>query len=287
MGRDQGGGLRCADRRRWHDHAPPRRRARPPALVRPPASGAVCRGAARRQARIGSCGRAQPGRPDRSSHLTSLGHASADRIAAPAGVGEERPGLCRDRLLAELRRAWRGRRRPRDLRRLLRGVERRLPLQRPARRRARPPPPRQAQPSDRERRTVRGHRRRRRRRPRHLRGRRAAGPRLGRGRRDRRHLRRDHGPLLDRPQAPRDHRRDDDRGALPPASGRGRGGRRRRHLRVPARLHGDAGALPRLHEAPSGSDPRGAAGGARRPEKPRRRSPVRCSSTTRFRSWTR
>ena len=110
----------------------------------------------------------------------------------------------------------------------------------------------------------RGHGRRGRGRTCDLRDRRAAGPGLCRGRRDRRHLRRDDGPLLDHPQAPRDHRRDDDRGAVPPASGRGRGGGRRRHLGVPARLHGDAGALPRLHEAPPGGDPRGAAGRARR-----------------------
>ncbi len=181
----------------------------------------------------------------------------------------------------------RGRRRPRDLHRLLCRVQRRLPLQRPARRRARPPPPRQAQPADRERRAGRGHRRRRRCRACHLRGRRAACPRLGRCGRAGRNLRRDHGPLLDHPQAPRDHRRDDDRGALPPASGRGRGGRRCRHLGVPARLHGDAGAFPRLHEAPSGGDPRGAAGRRPPPEKPKHRSPVRCSSTTRSRSWTR
>ena len=54
-----------ADRRRRHDHPPPRGRPRPPALVRPPAPRAVRRGAARGEARTGSCGDPQPGRADR------------------------------------------------------------------------------------------------------------------------------------------------------------------------------------------------------------------------------
>ena len=47
MGRDQGRRLRRGDRRRWHDHPPPRGRPRPPPLVRPSATGSLRRGAAR------------------------------------------------------------------------------------------------------------------------------------------------------------------------------------------------------------------------------------------------
>ena len=55
---DQGRGLRRGDRRRGHDHPPPRRRPRPPSLVRPPASRALRPGAARGQ---------DSGRPARGS----------------------------------------------------------------------------------------------------------------------------------------------------------------------------------------------------------------------------
>ena len=46
VGRDQGGRIRGGDRGRRHDHAPPRGRPRPPALVRPPAPGPLRRRAA-------------------------------------------------------------------------------------------------------------------------------------------------------------------------------------------------------------------------------------------------
>ena len=58
-------------------------------------------------------------------------------------------------------------------------------------------------------------------------------------------------------QAPGDHRRDDDRLAVHPPSGRRRGRGRRPRLGVPADLHRDAGSLPRVHEAPPGGDARG------------------------------
>ena len=66
VGRDQGRGLRRGDRRRRHDHPPPRGRPRPPPLVRPPAPGrASPRRCARPSAQLDPRGDPQPGRPDR------------------------------------------------------------------------------------------------------------------------------------------------------------------------------------------------------------------------------
>ena len=68
VGRDQAGGERGADRRGRHDHPSSCGRPRPPPVVRQAAAGALCRGAARREAGARSAGPAQSRRPDR--HLT-------------------------------------------------------------------------------------------------------------------------------------------------------------------------------------------------------------------------
>ena len=65
VGSDQAGRRRRGDRTGRHDHSPPRRRTRSPAVVRPPASGAVCRRDPRRQGRRRPRRRAQPGCADR------------------------------------------------------------------------------------------------------------------------------------------------------------------------------------------------------------------------------
>ena len=74
--RAQGGRIRGDHRRRRHDHPPPRRRARPPPLVRPPAPGAVRRGAARRQ------GRARPGGDPQSRRARGSGACAMSTASA-------------------------------------------------------------------------------------------------------------------------------------------------------------------------------------------------------------
>ena len=75
-----------------------------------------------------------------------------------------------------------------------------------------------------------------------------------RGRRPGRPLRRDHDRLLAGPEAPGDHRRDDDRLPLHPPGRRRSGRRRGPGVRVPAGLHRLARPLPRLHQTAPGSD---------------------------------
>ena len=157
----------------------------------------------------------------------------------PSGVDQEPARLRRPAVLAE---AQRGPRRWSDadghVRRLLRDLERRLPVQRPPRRAARPPPPREAPPADRQRRARRPRRPRRRGRP--------GGRGLSRSRRSPcppevaglvAALRGDHRRLLGDAQAPGDHRRDDDRLAVHPPGGRRRRRGRGPRLGVPAALH--------------------------------------------------
>ena len=146
--------------------------------------------------------------------------------------------------------------------------------------------PKKRRPSDRQRRARAGAADRRRGRPRRGgcgdRGaRRVASEVAGPGRA----VRGDHRRLLARAQAPGDPRRDDDRLAVHPSGGRGSGGRRGARLGVAAPLYWDAGAVPRLHQAPPGGD-RSQEAVAPQPE-PDARAPARCSSTTRSRSSTR
>ena len=77
---------------------------------------------------------------------------------------------------------------------------------------------------------------------------------LGRGRRVRGPVRRHHRRLLPGDQAPGDPRRDDDRLAVHPSRGRRRGRGRGPRLGVADSLHGDAGPVPRLHQAAPGGD---------------------------------
>ena len=85
----QGGGVRGDPRRGRDDHAPPRGRPRPPALVRPPAPRAVRRRAARRQGGRRSRRHPEPRRPDRPVTARRRELARADRVL---------PGLWRLRL---------------------------------------------------------------------------------------------------------------------------------------------------------------------------------------------
>ena len=159
-------------------------------------------------------------------------------------------------------------------------------------------------------RAVGGRRRGRRRGAHGVRDRALIRERLGGRRRARRALRGDHRCLLRDPQAAGDHRRDDDRVAVHPPChhrcGRGRGAR----VRVAAALHRDAGAVPRLHQAPPGGDgrdrnqcpvPPPRPGSRRRPIMQRSRmrgrrvlgqpglswSTTRCHSSTRWLPWSR
>ena len=79
MARDQGRGERRAHRGRRHDHPPPRGRARPPALVRPAAAGAVRHGAAGGEARARPARRLDPRRADRSVTGARRGLLDASR----------------------------------------------------------------------------------------------------------------------------------------------------------------------------------------------------------------
>ena len=87
---DQARRQRRAARRRRHDHPPPRGRARPPAVVRPPAPRRLRRRAGRREARRRPGRRAQPRRADRRLR------------GRDASRGENRPrwGRCSPRLVA-------------------------------------------------------------------------------------------------------------------------------------------------------------------------------------------
>src|SRR5439155_26977017 len=71
VARDEGGGLGGDPRGGWDDHPSPRRRARPPALVRPPAAGGVRGGD-----RGGQGGRRPPGHPQ---------PRGADRLSLQSG----------------------------------------------------------------------------------------------------------------------------------------------------------------------------------------------------------
>ena len=166
MGRDQGGGLRDGDRRRRHDHPPPRGRPRPPALVRPPAPRAVRRGALRAAKRAVDPRASQPRRPDRPLTFSRMETLTEERPPAPrarrvarrAGRAVERRRRCSSRCgrrsgsrtcscspaccsRGSSTRAAQVVDAIAHLRRLLRDLERRLPVQRPSRRAARPPHP--------------------------------------------------------------------------------------------------------------------------------------------------
>ena len=80
------------------------------------------------------------------------------------------------------------------------------------------------------------------------------------GRADGRRLRHRPGRLQPRPQADRDHRRDDPGGPLHPPRRRRRQRRRRPRLGVADPLHRHARRLPRLHQAPPGGGLRAARG---------------------------
>ena len=166
---------------------------------------------------------------------------------------------------------------------LLRDLERRLPVQRPARRRARPAPSREAQPADRQRCACPRDRHRCRDRSGGCRHRAAAAHGRCRGGRPGRPLRGHDRRLLADPQAPGDHRRDDHRLPLHPPGRRRSGRRRGPGIGVPARVHRDARPLPGLYQAPAGGDP---GGHGHRRDAARARALLASLSSIRWSRWS-
>ena len=207
-----------------------------------------------------------------------LAAARRDQDRAAEGVDQKRLRLRRAALLRQVQPVPRRAGGDAHLRRLLPDLQRRLLRQRPDRRRARPQAPEEALPAAGRRRALGGH------------GeddRAGAGDRRDRarlrhrqlaGRADGGRLRRRPGGLQPRPQAGRDHRRDDPGRPLHPPRRRRRQRRRRPRLGVADPLHRHARRLPRLHQAPPGGGLRAAPGDQR---------PARSSSTTRSPSSTR
>ncbi len=169
------------------------------------------------------------------------------------------------------------------LRRLLPDLQRRLLRQRPDRRRARPQAPEEALPARWPRASSRRPPRKRSPRRWRRRDRASPSPRQLAGRADGGRLRHRPGGIQPRPQADRDHRRDDAGGAVHP-SRRRRGQRRRRpRFRVADPLHRLPRRLPRLHQAPPGGGLRVARGHL---EPSRAWSTTRSPSSTRWSPWS-
>ena len=292
-----------------HDHPPPRRRARPPPLVRPPAPGSVRRGASRRQGGrrpVAACSTRASSSTRRSTHAPArspAGYAltfpgmetlTEERPAAPRSA-EPRPprrstpvallvamrpsewiknllvfaGLLFSQklkqgpqvvdatitfaafcaissagyLFNDLRDVAHDRQHPKKRRRPIASGE-----LAPATAIAAAIVLAAARLGDGGARGVR-------------RGRRAGGA-----------LRGDHRRILGRAQEPGDPRRDDDRLAVPASGGRGSRGRRGARLGVAAAVYRDAGAVPRLHQAPPGGDVAAAGGRRLRQPEARRKS---------------